>query len=212
MDQATQQIGANANKVMLKVKHSLIHNLWRHLIHQAPVELLQASNITQNVSLDRLDSEDQRQQELDTVLFIVRQTEVLLQNDSLHGRDTSQRRLITDVLRQLWKYFLFNRMVREQECTPTSHYHEQEWMEDTLSPRSILEDCDAVIHILQQNTRLLEISEHVCSLEDLHQPLNRILSYLKNRSIKPGQSIGSDSDEENKLLKELTESIPVQMD
>ncbi|KAM7450193.1 hypothetical protein ABFA07_002023 [Porites harrisoni] len=197
MNRAEKQASAkvDAYKALLELQHSFTDFLERYLNYQGRNGLPEERSITQNVPLDRLDREPSRQENLDNVLFIKRQIEVSLPNESL----------LKDVLEQLWKYFLFNH--RDQEATLTSHNHEQEWQEDTLSSRSIVEDCKTVIHIIQRNTRLMEISENIGSPEDLNQPLSRILNYLKNRSIKPRKSEVPTSDEENRLLKELTGSV-----
>ncbi|CAH3178937.1 unnamed protein product [Porites lobata] len=181
MNRAEKQASAKADayKAMLEVQQSITDFLERYLNYQGRNELPEERRITQNVPLDWLDREPSRQENLDSVLLIKRQIEVSLPKEPL----------LKDVLGPLWKYFLFN--PREQEASLTSHYHDQEWQEDTLSSRSIVEDCKSVVHILQQKTRLLEISENIGSPEDLSQPLKRILNYLKNRSIKPRKSEAS---------------------
>lgn len=210
MNQAYQQEQAEKYKAILKVQQSLINNLWGFLSYQGRTVLPEVTSIAQNVSLDELNWEDPQQDEWHAVLFIVRNMELLLGKESQQNRETSPHQLLKEALKELRKYFLSKHTVVSKEAT--SHCHGQEWSEDTLLTRNIIEDCNAVVHILQQNTRLLEISEHVGSLEDLYQPLKRILNYLKNRSIKLRQSVSSASDEENRLIKELTESIPVQLD
>lgn len=68
--------------------------------------------------------------------------------------------------------------------------------------RGLKEDCEVVTQILQQQTGLLKTNRQIESLEGLNPSLGRILTYLRQNTIRPSPSCPT-SYEADKALEDL---------
>ncbi|KAM7450195.1 hypothetical protein ABFA07_002024 [Porites harrisoni] len=83
-----------------------------------------------------------------------------------------------------------------------SRYHDQERGETDVCNRGLKEDCEVVTQILQQQTGLLKTNRQIESLVGLNPSLRRILTYLRNNTIRPSSSCPT-SYEADKALEDL---------
>ncbi|CAH3032469.1 unnamed protein product [Porites evermanni] len=170
---------------------------------------LQDPSFIQIERLRSLDWESPGDSGLQSTSFILKKMEEAMVNDlTLHGRETAPNRELLDVFKCLWTYFRLGAQ-RDPAITsfatiyqPSSRYHDQEWGEFEVYNRGLKEDCEVVTQILQHQTRLLKTNGQTETLEGFNPSLRRILIYLRHKTIRPHPSCPT-SYEADKVLEDL---------